>query len=169
MKSFQFKSMPKFNSINAFFIIIGLLLLWGAVTCAQDTLEYLDEVVYSNGTVIDVKTSESRNSDGDYTTIYTPIIEFETVDYEVISFTSNIGFSHSVYSTGDQIPVVYLISTPEKAKINDLSSLWLGTIIFGCLSAVFFALGFIEIVVKVLVTIRDGIRLVAGKILKVKT
>ena len=162
----QFKSMPKFNSINAFFIIIGLLLLWAAVSCTQSTLQYLSEAVYSKGTVIDFSVSTSRDSEGDDITIYSPIVEFETFDNEVISFKSNIGISSKIYEIGETVTVVYLLDAPEEAKIKGTLTLWLGTLIFGCLSTVFFALGFIEIVGNVLAVIKGRILMLTGKKLK---
>ena len=166
LKMIQFKSMPKFNSINAFFIIIGLLLLWAAVSCTQSTLQYLSEAVYSKGTVIDFSVSTSRDSEGDDITIYSPIVEFETFDNEVISFKSNIGISSKIYEIGETVTVVYLLDAPEEAKIKGTLTLWLGTLIFGCLSTVFFALGFIELLMNVLAVIKGRILMLTGKKIK---
>jgi len=162
----QFKSMPKFNSINAFFIIIGLLLLWGAVYNTQNTLQFLNKAIYSRGSVIDLAISTRTDSDGDDITIYSPIVEFETFDNEIISFKSNVGSSSKNYRVGGTVMVVYLIDYPEEAKINGASTLWLGSIIFACLSTVFFALGFIEIVGHVLSGIKGRILMLTGKKIK---
>jgi len=162
----QFKSMPKFNSINAFFIIIGLLLLWAAASSTQSTLQFLSEAAYSKGTVIDLSVKTSRDSDGDDITIYSPIVEFETFDNEVISFKSNVGSSSKNYKVGETLSVAYLVDAPEEAKIKGALTLWLGTLIFGCLSIVFFALGFIEVVGNVFAVIKGRILMLTGKKIK---
>ena len=162
----QFKSMPKFNSINAFFIIIGLLLLWAAIIETQDTLKFLNKAIYSRGTVIDFSVSTSRDSEGDDITIYSPIVEFETFDNEIISSKSNVGVSSKNYRVGDTVTVVYRLDAPEEAKIKGPLTLWLGTVIFGTLSIVFLALGFIELVMNVFTAISAKILMIIGKKIK---
>jgi len=120
------------------FLTIGTLLLVGAYFIYKNTADFINNATIANGTVIELLRVESDNS---YT--YKPKVAFETKTGEAIQFISSTSTNPPSYTEGEEVEVLYLEKTPEKARINGTASLWLGAIIVGGIGAVFFLVGFL--------------------------
>lgn len=111
--------------VGAIFLLIGIIDLGICVFSYQNTLNFIDTAISAPGTVIEVNRSGSNGSSN-----YYPVVQFTTDQGKIIEFQSNVGSNPPSYQTGDDIAVLYPEDTPEKARINSFSGLWLLIIIF---------------------------------------
>jgi hypothetical protein len=55
---------------------------------------------------------------------YAPVISFENLDGETITVTSDVGYGeHFAYTNGDEVPLLYLASDPQSARIRSIFEL----------------------------------------------
>jgi hypothetical protein len=119
------------------FAAIGIGLLIGAFFAYQNTRGFLIGAATTEGKVVELERSRSGDSH-----VYRPVVEFNTPGESVVRFTSPVGSNPASYSVGEKVEVMYLESSPEKARINGFFSLWGLPVILGVLGSVFFLVGF---------------------------
>lgn len=129
--------MKTITIIKYVFTLFGLGLLCGAFLFYINTHNFLKSALTVNGTVVELVSSRSSDS-----TTYRPVVEFKTLDGQLIEFTSSSGSNPPSYSRGEIVDVLYQASSPDSARINGFFSLWGGCVILGAMGAVFFAIGF---------------------------
>jgi hypothetical protein len=114
-----------FGLTGAGLIALGVYLQW-------DVLTFEKWAVPAEGTVVRMKTSHNKGSQGKTTTIYAPVVQFRTPEGQVVEFTG-LGSSPPEHKQGDKLPVLYLPFSPQKARIRSFRqmelapSLFLGT------------------------------------------
>lgn len=122
--------------IGSIFLLIGMGLLIGSFFAYQNSSSFLDAAIKTEGTVIELIASRSKNS-----TTYKPLVQFTSQTGEVIEFTSPSGSSPPSYAKGEKVEILYLPEQPQKAEINDFFSLWGVVAIVGGLGGIFFLIG----------------------------
>jgi len=106
----------------------GVLMLAAIVWCMRID-HFRNQAIVTQGTVIAFTKplSENRTSYDSRpkttTPTYAPVVRFLTQEGRSVEFTSKSGTNPPRYSEGDTVEVLYSSSSPEKATINDFSSL----------------------------------------------
>ena len=122
--------------ITGGFSLGGLALLGGAFFSYSSTENFLSTAIATDGVVVELVRSRSSDS-----TIYRPVVEFQTPNGELVEFTSSSGSNPPSYSQGEAVKVLYQEGSPEQAKINGFFDLWGVPIIIGGIGSVFFLVG----------------------------
>jgi hypothetical protein len=130
-------------------LIVGVAMLAGAVYLYSNTRSFLAGAVHAQGTVVDLRRTESLDSHSNRSVSYYPVVQYAEAGGRKIEFTSDSGSNPPAYSRGDQVEVLYHPDAPEKARINGFMSLWFGTLIVGGLGVVFTAVGTAMVVVPI--------------------
>lgn len=125
------------------FFIIGTLLLGVTGYLASRTLSFLNEAQRTTGLVTHNEISYSKDSDGNRSTSYYPIVVFVDDEGEQITFRSSVGTNPPSYQKGERVEVLYHSGNSTDATINGFIALWLGPMICGILGLVFFLIGFV--------------------------
>jgi hypothetical protein len=122
------------------FGVVGIVLLIIGVWITADKLDLVSNGMRADGTVVDLK-REYSSSNGSSSYVYYPIVKFRTEGGGTIEFRSSVGSSHSSYSRGEGVTVVYDPNDPERAEIDSIFALWGGSLIIFAVGAVFTAVG----------------------------
>lgn len=136
---------------KVFFSFIGALLLFTALSFFMDTRSLLKTSLISNGTVIDIVATGYGSNDE---VIFSPVVEFVTLDGELITFTSSDGGNPPGYTKGESVDISYDPQSPKRAKINSFFSLWGGAAIFAVMGGICFSIGFIPFLIGLLRSIK---------------
>jgi hypothetical protein len=123
------------------FLLVGLGLLTGAYFSYSSTKHFLAHAVDAQGTVIELERRESTDSDGRSSTMFYPVVEFQTDTGKKIIFHESSGSNPPAYAVGDSTPILYTPENPSEASINSFLSLWLGALIFSFLGSMFSLIG----------------------------
>ncbi|MDP5240807.1 DUF3592 domain-containing protein [Uliginosibacterium sp. 31-16] len=118
-----------FGGIGAVTLIIALILF-------ANTRSFLSEAQRAPGVILELVASESDDS-----TVYHPVVGYQTPDGENRFFQSSVGSNPPAYEEGEKVEVLYSPSKPDDARINSFFSLWGGALIVGGLGSIFFAVG----------------------------
>jgi len=141
MKSFSIKKFTIYVCLAGAGLIL-IAALWG-----MSINNFKKQALSAKGTIISLvgSTTTSSKPVGDRikpkTTTYAPVVRFTAQNGQSIEFLSDSGTSSPAYSIGQTVEVLYLSSSPEKARINDFSSLWMWPFIVAGIGLVFLALG----------------------------
>ena len=111
-------------------IVIGLLILLGALISSGIQLKKQNEWVTTTGTVIATQHCEGDDEDDDN------VNERAIIEYEVLSLETKYIFQSSLCSSnppeiGEEIPVLYNPNEPSQAMDASFASAWLFQVIFG--------------------------------------
>lgn len=136
-------------------LISGFLLAaFGLVFLTTPTVEH---PVAAVATVVDVKTSTSRNSNGSRSTSCTPVVEFTTADGVLVQTTPSAGSSTTCgYQVGQQVAIQYDADNPRVISgIGDTAAM-IGKIIGLGLPTILFLLGTAQVVLGTRTWLRNG-------------
>lgn len=122
--------------IKYLFLLVGGLLLLGAVASYQSANRFLEEAVSATGVVVALE--EQR---GDGTVSYHPVVVFLDENKKTVRFTSSVGSSPAAYRKAEKVPVLYLPGQPEDARIDSFFEHWGASLIMSILGAPFFLIG----------------------------
>lgn len=118
--------------ITSFFFVVGLGLLAGTGYLTHSQYQFIQRSIKTTGTVVELETSTSRDSDsGRLKTYYHPIVEFQTSTSNTVRFRGDVGSHPSSYDQGEHVPVRYLPNQPQAAKLDTFFQLWFLPIILG--------------------------------------
>jgi len=124
--------------LSIIFFLIGIGMLIGGIFAYRSNQQFLQSSLKSTGTVtgLDLKHSSDSSS-------YYPVVQFRTLENQVINFKSSVGSNPASYQVGETVEVNYNPTNPNSAKINDFTSNWLTVLILGLMGSVFSFLGLI--------------------------
>ena len=130
--------------VSAIFFLVGIALLIGGFFVYRSNQQFLQSSLKSTGTVtrLDLKQSSDSSS-------YYPVVQFRTLENQVINFTSSAGSNPASYQVGETVEVNYNPTDPTSAKINDFMSNWLTVLILGIMGTLFSFMGAIFPVIKI--------------------
>jgi len=122
--------------IGLLVLVTGLGFLFGTYVAVQDTIEFRDAAVTTEGVVYDFAT---HRSDGK--TMYTPQIRFATEDGRDVEFSGSVSSSSPAYDRGEAVKVMYRRETPEDARLDGFMDLWFGPMILSIFGTLFTLIG----------------------------
>ena len=99
--------------------------------------------------VVDTIISSSTETSGRRTEVSYPVVRFGTAKGDTLVFKSGSGHYPPKYRVGDVVAVRYRPESPDKARIDDRSSLLLLPLIFGGMGGLFFVMGWVFILLNV--------------------
>jgi hypothetical protein len=118
----------------AIFGSVGLIaFVTGCVWGYQRFMLYRDGVS-AQGIVVENRQSRSKDSDGNTSDSYYPVVEFDAQGGTKYRFTGSTGSSVADYEVGAKVSVRYDPHNPSSAQITDFAQFWLGPLgvgIFG--------------------------------------
>lgn len=130
------------------FLILGTLLLLGALIVYQHTASFTRRAARAQGTVtallphLSTDTTNTNGSVSNPTSRYTyqPVVRFQ-YGAQQIQFSDSMASSPPAYRVGETVSVLYLESNPYDARIESFMSLWFLPLFFGGLGAIFLGVG----------------------------
>ena len=140
--------MKTLTVIKYLFVLIGGVMLIGAVWAAANTRSFLAHAVRTEGKVVALQPRYSTNTSSNSSTAsssstsrtFAPLIRF-THAGQVIDFTASASSNPPAYSVGETVPVLYENTPPFKARIDSFFSLWGAALIVGGLGTIFLLIG----------------------------
>ena len=122
--------------LSAIFFLVGIAMLIGGIFVYRSNQQFLQSSLKSTGTITGLDLKQSSDSSS-----YYPVVQFRTLENQVINFTSSVGSNPASYQVGETVEVNYNPTNPTSAKINDFTSNWLTVLILGLMGALFSFLG----------------------------
>ncbi|MFE6161201.1 DUF3592 domain-containing protein [Streptomyces sp. NPDC056486] len=125
---------------------MGTLLMIGGLIAAGVSVSYLTDAERAPGTVVslewrnDTHSGSRKQRANDGPTAY-PVVEFTSADGTPRTFRSSAGSNPPSYERGEQVEVLYLADSPDDARINGFTSLWLLPVILGGIGLVMAGIG----------------------------
>ena len=117
---------------SSLFVLIGygLLMIGGLLLIVAAVLFYTRWRKFSQWAVADgiVLRLEARAIRPGERILSYPVVEFETTEFRVVSFESNLGTAPSPYRVGQTVRVRYDPADPQHAVIDSLAARYLGPI-----------------------------------------
>jgi hypothetical protein len=135
------------NTLSLFFLIVaGLLLLVGAVQ-AVGTAVFLSGAEETIATVIDYEIVQNAApfmaTSGGAGRLFYAILQFETPQGELATFTADQGHRSRPYEVEASVPILYSAEKPQNSRVADFWGLWGRVVIFGGLGIAFGLIGVI--------------------------
>ena len=133
--------------------------LLAAVLLFLRTRRFLSTAVAVSGTVMDM-VARSGSEGG---VVYSPVVQFTTVEGQAVTFTDSVGRSPPKYTPGDTVKVMYPPGRPEAARIPGWFSLWFlpsFSLLFGLIFGV--VGGFLYMTADEATTLPGGIEIPEG-------
>lgn len=98
-------------------IIVGCLFIIISVYFLFDTYNFRKRSRQTLGRVVDYESSILHSKETGTSTVYTPVVDFEYND-STYRFKSDISRSIKPYDVGQSVPVIFLESDPDNARIR---------------------------------------------------
>lgn len=133
--------MKKEKLFSIIFIIVGIGMLIGFYFMYTGKVEFVQNSITTEGTVVDIIRKSSTDSDGNHSYSYYPKIEYTDKETGTSTFVSSSGSNPASYRTGDKVEIRYVPGSSGKAEINKFFSLWIGPIILGFFGLIFIVVG----------------------------
>jgi hypothetical protein len=130
--------------LSAICFLVGIATLIGGFFVYRSNQQFLQSSLKSTGTVTGLDLKQSSDSSS-----YYPVVQFRTLENQVINFTSSAGSNPASYQVGETVEVNYNPTNPTSAKINDFTTNWLTVLILGFMGAIFSFVGVITPVNKI--------------------
>ena len=118
--------------LSAILFFVGIAMLIGGIFVYRSNQQFLQSSLKSTGTVTGLDLKQSTDSSS-----YYPVVQFRTLENQVINFTSSAGSNPASYQVGETVEVNYNPTNPTSAKINDFMSNGFSVLILGFIGTVF--------------------------------
>ena len=99
--------------VGGVFFTVGLGMAVGGGAVWRSNARFEAAAGKAEGQVVDLISYRSDKS-----TMYKPLVQFQTEDGREVSFSGSTGSSSPSYNRGDKVPVLYDRATPENAQID---------------------------------------------------
>lgn len=129
-----------FSSIAIIFFIISVII-------SINTYKFLKSSIIIDGEIIDIYTSESRDSDGSTSVSIYPIIKFYDKNKNEIIWKANTTSDDAII-IGEKIKIRHNPENPKNARIDTWSGIWFGTLITSVFFVFFTFFGIIFLKIK---------------------
>lgn len=120
---------------------LGIAALTGGLSWGVKRLQLMQSGVTTTATVVDLEKSVSKDSDGHSSVSYYPIVKFIADDGKEYQAKGSTGGSHSEYSIGQQVEIIYSPENPYEAQLTDFVQFWLGPVVLTIAGIVMATLG----------------------------
>lgn len=135
--------------IGIFLMLFGALFVGIGFFVWQDNRSFVSKAATAEGIVVEMRSRTSRDSDGDVSTTYYPVVRFQPEFGEPITFAANFSTNPPEYRVEDRVTVYYNPSDPTDARLSSAGlSVWL-PLIFGIVGGVAFVVGLIVLLVGI--------------------
>ncbi len=133
--------MKLFKIIGGLFSVIGIASIVGAVVSIVGTNSFIARSVTTSGSIIDIVTRVSEDSDGRRTSSRYPVVRFYDKTGAAFEFESSTSTGRST-QVGETVEVRYLPENPKKARISSsFMDVWGLSVFFSIFGLVFSGLG----------------------------
>jgi hypothetical protein len=119
------------------FLIAGAVNYVAAVLFFWRSYRRISTWVSVEGIVVDLESDDSADSVGS-----SPVAQFATADEEQRTFTGDVAATW--YRIGQKVEVIYCPGNPDRAAINDGTSMWGIALIGSAAGTVFWCLAFLS-------------------------
>lgn len=99
--------------IHITILLLSLVLFYFANQYFNETQHFINDGVKTTAVVIDLE--RETNSDG---SVFFPVFEYTGLDKEKITFRGNVGSSPASYSIGEQVSILYSLTTKERRILS---------------------------------------------------
>jgi hypothetical protein len=120
------EQMERYRSMIA--IIVGLLTMYFTYQLGNTHFYLLIEGVRAEGRIVEYKQQAFVNSSRSSSTIFVPVIEFQT-GYKVVRFKDWLG-NQSNSASGEVVPVIYNATDPSIAMVDRPTWNWIPFSVF---------------------------------------
>ena len=128
--------------VGGIFMGVGAIMLAVVVYLIVSNYKFSQRAIAVPGKVIDMRTHESRDSEGGgSTTMYAPVFEY-TFKEKVYTYTSSTSSSSPSYQIGEPVEVLVDPNQPYEAMINSFWEQWFASVLLGIMGSVFFGMGY---------------------------
>jgi hypothetical protein len=107
-------------------LLIGGLISASALWSIVSTVKLLMFGLRAQGTIVSTKEILRRGGSRTKQVYYHPVIEFETEEGRVVTFTFGGGSSSHRPNEGETVTVIYNLDHPQDATLNTFPGLWAG-------------------------------------------
>lgn len=129
--------MGRQNIILGLFLAVGVAMLVFAFNSFQSTRTFLAEAERASGTVVSLERKVSRDSDGNRSVTYYPVVRFTTPSGTSRQFQNASGSNPPAYREGERVDVLYHPDNLADARIDGFMSVWGMAVILSALGLVF--------------------------------
>lgn len=126
--------MSPIRIIGTIFLIVGLVIASVGGFFFFSSQDLVRNGLRASGTVIELRKAPTSKG-------YTPVVQFETADHQVITAVGKIGSNPPMHKAGDSVTVVYRAESPEEITLDDPLELYFFTYLFGGIGSVFAMIG----------------------------
>lgn len=124
-------------------VLVGAVSCFGGYLLTRDSWALRMKGVSARGIVVEHRAEVVTHTDTDTrrsseSTVYYPIVEFQTKDGRSVRFESGTGSNPPLYKKGEAVPVRHDVNDPAKAEIHSFFTMWGGSLIAFGLGAAFF-------------------------------
>jgi hypothetical protein len=112
--------MTESSTTGLAFLGVGAVSAVAAVLLFMRSRRFLEGAVSVQGLV----TGISQRSDSEGGTVYSPVVQFTTVEGQSLTFTDAVGGNPPKYSEGDTVKVMYPPDKPGAARIPSWFRMW---------------------------------------------
>lgn len=130
--------MPRFVFwIGVVFLAAGLAMLGGTMWMENSARSFDASALRASGTVIEL--SRRSSDDGGY--VYAPVVEWFDEAGTRQEFAGGVASSPPAYERGETVRVIYQPGMPGRARVDDFTNRYFGSLVLGVLGAVFSLVG----------------------------
>jgi hypothetical protein len=106
-------------------LIIGLIIFVAGLRISKKRQRLLNKGKRAKAVVLEIE----QDKDGESSSLYYPVISFDTADDDTIIKRYEKGFSYGVYEEGTQLIVIYNRTHPENFVIDDVRAQFTGALL----------------------------------------
>lgn len=108
----------------ALFMLIGAGIIWGAWWLHGERADFVGRAKPASGEVIGFDTLTTGMLEKDERSHRVPVVRFNTLEGERVTFTADSYAAWATWQRGDQVDVIYDPAAPERARIQAFYQLW---------------------------------------------
>lgn len=128
------------NHFGVIFSAVALIFLIIGIVCFVNAKDFLKNSVITEGEVVDVATSRSKDYDGNYSTTRSPVVRFTESTGKIVEFKGSVSSNQTIIY-GEKVQVRYIPSDPKNAELDKWIDIWFPTLIVSIFFGIFGFLG----------------------------
>jgi hypothetical protein len=132
------------------FLAIGFLI--GAVVTYVKQRQKFAERASTTGVVLSLE-MRSNTASQNGGVMYCPVVEFKTIQGEMIQFQSEFGTMPAGHQVGQTVKVSYNPLDPQKAEIDSTINRTINSLVFGFMGLILLCMGLFFLVIGTFVTL----------------
>lgn len=126
---------------------IALIFLTIAIVCFINAHNFIKNSILTEGEVIEIITSRSKDYDGNYSNARYPLIRFTESKGRIVVFKGSVSSNQAII-LGEKVSVRYIPSDPKNADLNTWINIWFPTLIVSIFFVFSAAFGIAALLIK---------------------